>query len=483
MAFRAAGMSDSSDDDFDFQIDDSISYEKLHDNDDDDHDHDDECKKNDKAAEEAELKKECEINVLTACMTGNIDIIEEYISLGHNVDDFLHTGWTLLLYASSAVKPEVVEYLLSLGADANKHKDGYTPLMAVCDSTKGTTEQTLKCISLLLEARADPNATNKDRRTALMCACRSKAVEVVTELLKHIKNIDTCDNEGRTAIFDAVTANKPDVVKVLIKNKASVTVIDRRNLTVKDIANTKNYTKILGLLEFDDKEIDNYCPVFTVKTWRDALASINHSDPDSIDPEIVNFLFAMNLEKHRQMFKGMSSKTFLQLTQEDLIKMGMDSEHERQMFLNGLRKFHAAPWKPTSIRVAKSSSSQSLFDGVAAIINITRQLAVIGATFGYIRKNLMKDDGSGMILDKNECNMIRKELEETEKILALLKKDLNSTLKFAEKVKNNSQTMLPPSYIGPKNGRSKISWTTIMTFTVLAGILMTKTSFIQRLWN
>lgn len=40
----------------------------------------------------------------------------------HDINDFLYTGWTLLLYAASSVQLEVIEYLLAHGADPNKHK-------------------------------------------------------------------------------------------------------------------------------------------------------------------------------------------------------------------------------------------------------------------------------------------------------------------------------------------------------------------------
>lgn len=40
----------------------------------------------------------------------------------YNVDKFLRTGWTLLLYAASSVEPEIIECLLAHGANPNKHK-------------------------------------------------------------------------------------------------------------------------------------------------------------------------------------------------------------------------------------------------------------------------------------------------------------------------------------------------------------------------
>lgn len=40
----------------------------------------------------------------------------------YDINKPLHTGWTLLLYATSSVQVEIIEYLLALDADPNKDK-------------------------------------------------------------------------------------------------------------------------------------------------------------------------------------------------------------------------------------------------------------------------------------------------------------------------------------------------------------------------
>lgn len=39
--------------------------------------------------------------------------------------------------------------------------DGFTPLMALCNSTKSTAKESLKCLELLIQAKADANVTNR----------------------------------------------------------------------------------------------------------------------------------------------------------------------------------------------------------------------------------------------------------------------------------------------------------------------------------
>lgn len=45
-----------------------------------------------------------------------------FLGATYDINKFLHTGWTLLLYAASSVQPEIIKYLLTLNADPNKDK-------------------------------------------------------------------------------------------------------------------------------------------------------------------------------------------------------------------------------------------------------------------------------------------------------------------------------------------------------------------------
>lgn len=97
--------------------------------------------------------------------------------IDQDVDKFLSSGWTLLLYAASYAQPQIMHLLLESGADPNKHKgkklilfislliflplvcnytDGFTPFMALCNSIKGKSEDSLECFKLLVN-RHDVN--------------------------------------------------------------------------------------------------------------------------------------------------------------------------------------------------------------------------------------------------------------------------------------------------------------------------------------
>ncbi|KAK0084117.1 hypothetical protein PV325_007607 [Microctonus aethiopoides] len=478
MAFRPAGMSDSSSDEF---IDnDTVNFahsnkKKIDNNN---------CNEYYKEVQGQNEEQDRQFNVLTACMTGHITIIDDYINLGRDVNTFFYTGWTMLLYASSAMMPEVIKYLLELGADPNIHKDGYTPLMAVCDSTKGTTEQCLQCITLLLEAKANPEAANKDRKVPLMYACKSREPEVIIELLKYVKNIEATDSDGRTAIFYAVASNKPEIVKILMKQKASTTVVDRHNLSPSDIALAKNFDEILQILRFEHEDIDDYCPVFKVLKWQDTLSNTNHCNLDCIDEDIANILYALGLDKYRRKFTGMNLRTFLQLTEDDLIQLGMDIEFHRKQFIAGLFRFHSAKWKPKSIKIVDKSKPFTIFDGVMSLTNIARQIRIIGSSFQFITNNLLKSNGNKIILDSNEKDAIKKDLKETETILVSLKNDFQRMLNFAQTIEKENRDISTTAYISPNESKKKkTQWMIIISVALMTGMFLSKTAYVQKLLN
>lgn len=48
-----------------------------------------------------------------------------FLDVTYDVNKFLQSGWTLLLYAALWVQPEIIKYLLTLDANPNKDKGMY----------------------------------------------------------------------------------------------------------------------------------------------------------------------------------------------------------------------------------------------------------------------------------------------------------------------------------------------------------------------
>lgn len=420
-----------------------------------------------------------EDRLVKAFMMEQLEVIQEYVEQ-HDVNNFLYTGWTPLLYAASLVQPEIIEYLLSHGANPNKHKDGYTPLMALCNSTKGTLEKSLRCLELLLTAKADANLTNKRRETALMYACVSHDAEFVFELIKYVQNLDACDSDGKTALSYAVIANKPDIVRIFLAHNVNTSLTDVHHVSAKDIADTKGFTEISALLSTDEEEIETFCEVSEVMTWKDLFPNLYPRKHESLNYDISVMLCGMGLEKYGKLFQGMDIKTFLQLTEDDLCHLGIDITVHRDQFLEKLDKFHNRKWRIDAFGNIKKTDSYTIYDGVISLTNAKRQISVIASSFQYIKNNLLKAANENIDLSPTKRLAYEEELIKTQKTLKLLKNEIIQAKKLAQEIDKENNIGVPPTWINPK---SKTGWTITISITLMVGLYLCKKMHVQRLWN
>jgi len=100
-----------------------------------------------------------------AARVGRLDIVQEQLDAGVEVNKMDPYGKTALFYASMKGHTEVVKLLIEKGADVNKAGQfGSTPLIAA--SRNGRVE----VVELLIESGADVNAEDQRGRTALQWA-------------------------------------------------------------------------------------------------------------------------------------------------------------------------------------------------------------------------------------------------------------------------------------------------------------------------
>ncbi|XP_017890971.1 ankyrin repeat, SAM and basic leucine zipper domain-containing protein 1 [Ceratina calcarata] len=423
-----------------------------------------------------------ESHVINACTEGQLSAIADYLE-SHEVDQFLTTGWTLLLYAASEGRSEIIEYLTNNGADVNRHKEGYTPLMALCNCSRGTTEERMKCLTLLIALGADVNTSDKRRQTALMYACKSQEPEFLIELLKHVKDINASDNRNQTALMYATIANRPEIVQLLMEHTADATLTDCNDLTASDIAAEKGYDKILSLLNYRDttteEETTDTYEISKLETWRDQFPSLTTIDERTVDSDVYTMLHAMNLDSYTCNFRGISLKTFLQLTDKDLMKLGMDIRAHRVWFMEKLHEFHCKEWSVKSLGKMDPLSPYTLYDGIISLGTTVKQLAVIGSSFSYVRNNLLESYNDTNLIDERQRRSYEEEMEKAEKSLATLEKELTRMKNFSNK-KRKENEIPAPTYIGPKK-EHKANWPVFFSITLIVGICVYKTNIVPRL--
>ena len=421
-----------------------------------------------------------QFHMVNACMTGHLEIVREYLR-SHNVNDFLHTGWTPLLYAASYAQLEVIEYLVANEADVNKHKDGFTPLMAICSSTKGTSERRIKCTISLIEAKAIVNAGNKQRQTPLMYACASQESELVAELIKYTKNVNACDNRNQTALMYAVIANKVDNVKILVENAADVTLTDQSNLTAKDIASTKGYNKILPMLNINDEEIINVCETSNINDWTDIFPSLAIVNDQIVDFDVFTMLYGMGLETYAHIFQGMSVKDFLALTENDLDSLGVEINAHRIQFMEQLHKFHRKKWSIQSIGVINKSLPYTLFNGIVSLGTVAKQLAVIGSSFQYIKNSLSKANTENIYLNNEQVSDYEQELKQIRHTLDVLKNELSQVKTLSKMIEKKNHIGIPQTYIGPR--KRSLYWPILLSVTAFMGVYLSRTVYAQKMYD
>ncbi|XP_076625104.1 uncharacterized protein LOC143343745 [Colletes latitarsis] len=421
-----------------------------------------------------------EYHVINACTMGHLQIIHKYLQ-SHDVNEFLHTGWTLLLYAASYAQVDIIEYLITNKADVNKHKDGYTPLMALCNCIEGTTEKRIKCLTLLIKANANANTSSKQRQTPLMYACTSQEPEFIQELIKCIKNVNLCDNRKQTALMYAAIANKPDTVKILLENGADVTLTDYRNLTAKDIASLKGHNKVLLLLDFNEEEIINVTEISKIYDWKDMFPSLISKSDQTIDCDVYTILNGMALGNYAHIFQETSLKNFLNLTENDLCHLGIEISAHRIQFLEYLHKFHRKKWSIHSIGAIDKSLPYTIYNGVVSLGTVAKQLAVIGSSFQYVHNNLTKAYNENICLTTEQISNYTQELKKVRTTLGLLKKELIQLKTLSKRIEKENNIGTPATYIGPKIYTS--NWLIPLSIIAIMGIYMYRTVSIQKLIN
>ncbi|KAK8868963.1 ankyrin repeat-containing domain protein [Apiospora arundinis] len=130
-------------------------------------------------------------------------------------------GKTALYLACEAGNSEMVELLINEGKAKVNVTDpfGKTALHATVDA-KDRLGERYKIARLLLEARAEPNTSDRHKRTPLCTACARGHVELVKVLLDHKADPDRPGQGKRTPLIEATKRNLENVVWELMLKRA-----------------------------------------------------------------------------------------------------------------------------------------------------------------------------------------------------------------------------------------------------------------------
>ena len=153
----------------------------------------------------------------TASSSGSLSIVNLMIEkFGVPVDDQLQGKFTALQQAVMDEQVEIIEYLLSKGAniDAVILENGATSLYAAVDTKK------IKSAKLLIEKGANIHVTTRSGKTLLHRAAKNGSAGMIRFLLQYDLDIEAKDKKGRTPFLTALENQKVKAAQELIKHGA-----------------------------------------------------------------------------------------------------------------------------------------------------------------------------------------------------------------------------------------------------------------------
>jgi ankyrin repeat protein len=146
-----------------------------------------------------------------------IDQIQSEFDIEIDADMVDESGQTPLLLASGNGYPDIVEFLLQNGADANSASSGDTPLITVAQNYIMDKDDQLSIVEKLISAGANVNFQDKYGKTSLILATESVSPKIVSKLLLSGADISIKDKCGNTAMDIAADSIEHAEIEQIIK--------------------------------------------------------------------------------------------------------------------------------------------------------------------------------------------------------------------------------------------------------------------------
>ena len=188
---------------------------------------------------------------IKAARNGTVQIVQDYINSGADLNVREEYGWTALHSASKWGKTGCLSLLIGAGADLNvqHEKYGWTAIHLTSQWDKTV------CLSLLIKAGADYDVQTKVGQTALHLVSWKGKTECVKLLIAAGADLNILEEDGYTALHLASCNGKTECVKLLIKAGADLNIRTTKEwLNYKagnqaiDIAREQQHAEIVKLL-------------------------------------------------------------------------------------------------------------------------------------------------------------------------------------------------------------------------------------------
>ncbi|XP_035024599.1 kinase D-interacting substrate of 220 kDa B isoform X2 [Hippoglossus stenolepis] len=183
---------------------------------------------------------DCWTALISAAKEGHIEVVRELLENNANLEHRDMGGWTALMWAAYKGSTEVAQMLLGKGANPNITGQ-YSVYPIIWAAGRGHAE----IVHLLLQHGAKVNCSDKYGTTPLIWAARKGHYESVMHLLANGADVDQEGANSMTALIVAVKGGYTEVVKELLKRNPNVNMTDKDGNTALAIAAKEGHTEIV----------------------------------------------------------------------------------------------------------------------------------------------------------------------------------------------------------------------------------------------
>lgn len=179
---------------------------------------------------------------MIAAQAGQLEILQFLISKGADINAYHHLEQcTALGFAAEEFRPEVVSVLLKAGAKLffPEQITSNPMVKAVTRLPKDATEREhqLQVLRMLLDAGGDVNSVDDKGRTPLMMAAETNNAEIVDLLLKNKADPNIKNQDGNTALHVAAQKGNHSIIQVLLlQGKTDPHILNKTDRTPLQVA-------------------------------------------------------------------------------------------------------------------------------------------------------------------------------------------------------------------------------------------------------
>ncbi|KAM9365895.1 kinase D-interacting substrate of 220 kDa B [Pholidichthys leucotaenia] len=184
---------------------------------------------------------DCWSALISAAKEGHVEVVRELLENSAYIEHRDMGGWTALMWATYKGRVEVTQLLLDNGANANTTGQQYSVYPIIWAAGRGHA----KIVKLLLEHGAKVNCSDKYGTTPLIWASRKGHYDCVMHLLENGADVDQEGANSMTALIVGVRGGYTNVVKELLKRNPNVNMTDKDGNTALTIAAKEGYTEIV----------------------------------------------------------------------------------------------------------------------------------------------------------------------------------------------------------------------------------------------